>query len=278
MYEKENPFISTVVEPNVGASDKDSKSMDAEATVKTASDVASSEDDKENAQRWKYIFHKRLALERELGKETVKMKEVMNMIKEAGILKTVCNIGKCYEKLVREFLVNVSGDCDNPLSQEYHKVYVRGECVNFSPNIINRYLGIEEAGAAELKVTDDQICREITANKVRVWPKKGKISSGKLLVKYAILNRIDASNWVPTTHSSNIATRLGKFIYSVGTRTRMNLGKYVFEQTVKHAKTDAVKFPIAFPTLLCNIMIEQRPSLVTIVDTPMKRESPLTLH
>jgi hypothetical protein len=28
-------------------------------------------------------------------------------------------------------------------------------------------------------------------------------------VKYAIPNRIDASNWVPTTHSSDIATWLG---------------------------------------------------------------------
>jgi uncharacterized RmlC-like cupin family protein len=127
-------------------------------------------------------------------------------------------------------------------------------------------------------VTDNQICREITANQVRIWPRKGKISSGKLSVKYVILNRIAASNWVPTKHSSDVATCLGKFIYSVGTGTRMNIGKYVFEHTVKHAKTDAVKIPIAFPTLLCNIMIEQHPSLITAADIPKKRESPLTIH
>jgi len=68
----------------------------------------------ENAQRWKFIFHKRLALERELGKEAVKMADVMDMIKEAGLLKTVCNLGNCYEKLVKEFLVNISEECDNP--------------------------------------------------------------------------------------------------------------------------------------------------------------------
>jgi len=189
-------------------------------------------------------------LERELGKEVVKMTDVMDMIKEAGLLRTVCNLGNYYEKLVKEFLVNISEECDNPLSYEYQKVYVSGECVNFSPNIINRFLGIEEEGAAKLKVTDNQICREITANQVRVWPKKEKISSRKLSVKYVVLNRIAASNWVPTKHSSDIATGLGKFIYSVVTRTRMRIGKYVFEQTIKHAKTDAVKFPIAFPTLL----------------------------
>jgi len=58
------------------------------------------------------------------------------------------------------------------LSQHYQQVF--GECVNFSPNIINKF-------------TDNQVCKEITANQVKVWPKKGK-----LFVKYAILNWIGA--------------------------------------------------------------------------------------
>jgi len=39
-----------------------------------------------------------------------------------------------------------------------------------------------------------------------------------------------------------------------------------------------VKCPIAFPILLCGIMLDQHPSLITVVDIPEKRESPLTLH
>ena len=148
----------------------------------------------EFAQRWKFIYHRRLAVERELSKEAVEIKFVMNLIKEAGLIKTVCNLGECYEKLVKEFIVNIPAECDNPLSREYQKVYVRGECVNFSPNIINRFLMIDDEGVAELEATDNQVSKEITANKVKVWPTKGKISSGKLSVKYAILNRIGASN------------------------------------------------------------------------------------
>ena len=98
----------------------------------------------EFAPRWKFIYHRRLAVERELGEEVVKIKGVMELIKEAGLMKTVCNLGDCYEKLVKELLVNIPEDCDNPLSREYQKVYVRGEFVNFSPNIINRFLGIDE--------------------------------------------------------------------------------------------------------------------------------------
>jgi len=137
----------------------------------------------ESAQRWKFIYHRWLAVERELSEETVKIKVVMELIKEAGLMKTVCNLGECYEKLVKEFLVNILEECDSPLSREYQKVYVRGECVNFSPNIINIFMGIDERGGVELEATDNQVSREITANKVSTWPKKGKISSSKLSVK-----------------------------------------------------------------------------------------------
>ena len=211
------------------------------------------------AQRWKFIYHRRLALERELSKEALKIEEVMKMIKEAGLLKTMCKLGDCYEKLVKEFLVNIPANRDNPLSREYQKLYVIGECVNFSPNIIIDLLGADVKGATKVEATDNQISQEITANQVMVWPKKGKISSGKLSMKYAILNRIGADNWVPTTHSSNIATNLQSSSMPLEQKTKMDLGRYVFDQTVMHAKTDAVKFPIAFPTLLCSIMLSQHP-------------------
>jgi len=51
----------------------------------------------ENAQRWKFIYHRRLTLERELGKEALEMQTVTDLINEAGLLKTVSNLGNCYE-------------------------------------------------------------------------------------------------------------------------------------------------------------------------------------
>ena len=52
----------------------------------------------------------------------------------------------------------------------------------------------------------------------------------------------------------------------------------LFYQTLKHAKTDAIKFPVAFPTLLCIIMLDRHLGLIIIADLPKKRESPLTIH
>jgi len=58
----------------------------------------------------------------------------------------------------------------------------------------------------------------------------------------------------------------------------MDFGAYIFEQTVRYARTDALKFPIAFPTLLCSIILDQYPNIKTVNDVPGKREAPLTVH
>ncbi|KAK2392994.1 hypothetical protein QL285_054978 [Trifolium repens] len=232
----------------------------------------------ESAQKWKFVANRRLALERELSDEALEQKEIIALIEKAGLMKTVSGIGDCYEKLVKEFLVNIPEDCDNPLSKEHHKVYVRGKCVMFSPAIINKALGNKEDGYAEMEITNNNICKTITANQVKIWPSRGKVPSVMLSVKYAILNRIGTANWVPTTHTSDIATGLARFIYSVGTGTEFNYGAHIFDETVQHAKSWAIRMPIAFPSLICSIIVAQHPSILTADDEVSKRESPLDFH
>ncbi|MCH82675.1 envelope-like protein, partial [Trifolium medium] len=126
------------------------------------------------------------------------------------------------------------------------KVFVRGRCVEFSPAVINRFLGRSEEAKAEVEVSNNIVCKTITGNQVKQWPRKGKLSSSRLTMKYDVLNRIGVANWVPTHHTSDIAT--------------------------------VVKMPIAFPTLLCSIILDQHPGILISTDVACKRESPLTLH
>lgn len=44
-------------------------------------------------------------------------------------MKIVSDIRPCYEKLVKEFILNLSSDSNVEGSQEYLKVYIRGKCV-----------------------------------------------------------------------------------------------------------------------------------------------------
>ncbi|XP_050908037.1 uncharacterized protein LOC127121622 [Lathyrus oleraceus] len=232
----------------------------------------------ENVEKWKFVYQRRLMLERELGKNAFECKEVMGMIQEAGLMKSVTGFDKCYEMLVKEFIVNISKDCDNKMGKKFRKVYARGRCVNFSPEIINRFLGKNEEEQAEVEVSDNIICIEITVKQIKEWPRKGKLSAVCLSVKYAILQRIGAANWVPTNHTSNITTGLSKFIYIVGTKTNFDFGSYFFEQTMKHVTSFVVKMPIAFPSLIYDVILSKHPSILLSSDSVCQRNSPLLLH
>ncbi|XP_050877721.1 uncharacterized protein LOC127081512 [Lathyrus oleraceus] len=228
--------------------------------------------------RWKYVYQKRLALERELAQNVLECKEIMDLIQEARLMKTVTQFSKCYAMLVKEFIVNVSEECADGKSKEFRKVYVRGKCVNFSPSVINMYLGRPDIAQPELEVTDNKIYQVITTNQVRKWPLKGKLVASKLSVKYAMLHKIGAANWVPTNHKSTVAVMLGKFIYAVGTKANFDYGSYIFDKTLKHAGSFSVKGPIAFPSLICGIVLNQFPNILTENDSVKRRDNPLAFN
>ncbi|XP_050919017.1 uncharacterized protein LOC127136514 [Lathyrus oleraceus] len=181
---------------------------------------------------------------RQLAQNVLDYKDIMDLIQEADLMKTVTQFSKCYEMLVKEFIVNLSEECVDGKSKEFRKVYVR----------------------------------VITANQVRKWPLKGKLVANKLSVKYAMLHKIGAANWVPTNHKSTVVVMLGKFIYVVGTKANFDYGSYIFDQTLKHAGSFSVKVPIAFPSLICGIVLNQFPNILTENDSVKKRDSPMSFN
>ncbi|PNX55335.1 envelope-like protein, partial [Trifolium pratense] len=218
--------------------------------------------------RWKFVYHRRLALERNLKEDILQCQNVVEAIEYAGLMKTVCGLDKCYDRLVKEFFINVAENCDDPASPEYRQVFVRGKCVKLSPTVINQYLQRNTKEVADLKVTDNEVCKVITGGRLKVWPTKAKLAATSLSPLYAILNRVSAHNWVPTTHSGDVARGLGKFIYIVGTKAKFDYGTYFFHETLSHAMTYAVEKPVAFPTLLCNVILEQHPDILRSTDVP----------
>ncbi|XP_058733072.1 uncharacterized protein LOC131604659 [Vicia villosa] len=140
----------------------------------------------------------------------------------------------------QEFIVNLSQDCGDGRTDDFHKV--------------------------------------ITGGKVNKWPIKSKLSASSLNVRYALLHKIGAANWVPTNHTSTISVGLGRFIYAVGTKTKFDYGTYIFDQTMRHVGTSATKLPIAFPSLICGIILKQHPGILKSKDSVCKRESALSFH
>ncbi|CAJ2667395.1 unnamed protein product [Trifolium pratense] len=196
--------------------------------------------------RWKFVYHRRLALEMNLKDDILQCQSVVEAIEYAGLMKTVCGLDKCYDRLVKEFLINVADNCNDPTSPEYRQVFVRGKCVKFSPTVINQHLQRSSDEVAALKVTDNEVCKVLTGGRIKVWPSKAKLAATSLSPFYAVLNRIAAHNWVPTTHSGDVARGLRKFIYAVGTKAKFDYGSYFFQETLSHALTYAVEKPVDF--------------------------------
>jgi hypothetical protein len=71
---------------------------------------------------------------------------------------------------------------------------------------------------------------------------------------------------------------LGKSIYIVGTKAEYDFDFYTFDQTVKHAKSLDVMMPIAFPTMLCSIILDQHPGILISSDvaSSQKTSHPMT--
>ncbi|KAI5432370.1 hypothetical protein KIW84_036203 [Lathyrus oleraceus] len=207
------------------------------------------------AAKWKFVTQRRVAVERELVKEESEVKEVMELIKTAGLMKTVTTLPQCYEGLVKEFIVNIPEEIYERSSREGCKVFVRGKCVKLSPTIINKFLGRGTDGGVDLETTNNEVCRIITAAQVKEWPSRKHLSASKLTVKYAILHKIGSANWI-----------------------NYDFGKFIFDQTIRHASTNAVKLPIAFPSLICGIILSQQPGILSTSDIPSRRKTPLSIH
>ncbi|XP_050915686.1 uncharacterized protein LOC127130765 [Lathyrus oleraceus] len=183
------------------------------AVKKSSNKVAAKHLDK-----WRFVTQRRVAVERELGKETVEVKEVMELIQAVGLMKIVTALPQCYEGLVKEFIVNIPDESYGKSSREVCKVVVRGKCVNLSPTIINRFLERGTDEGVDLEATDNEICRMITAGQINEWPSRKHLAASKLTVKYAFLHKIGSANWVPTNHISTISIALGRIIHAIGTR------------------------------------------------------------
>ncbi|XP_057451245.1 uncharacterized protein LOC130743138 [Lotus japonicus] len=205
---------------------------------------------KGHVQKWKYVCQRRVAKEREVGSDVLECKEVVALIEKAGLMKTILKVGRCYEKLVRKFLVNLSVEVGLPDSIEFRKVFVRAKCVEFSPAVINKALGRSAVEFVDEELSLDVFAKEITAGQVKKWSIKKLLSTGKLSVK---------------------------LIYKIGTSTAFDFESFVFEQTLKHADTCAVKLPISFPSLLTEIILQQHPQIIRADEVPLPKGVPITL-
>ncbi|XP_057448468.1 uncharacterized protein LOC130740000 [Lotus japonicus] len=116
-----------------------------------------------NVQKWKYVCQRRFSKERDVGSDVLEYKEVVAVIEKDGLMKIILKVGRCYERLVKEFLVNLSMEVGLPESVEFRKVFVRAKCVEFSPAVSNQALGRNVVDFVDEELSLDVVAKDISA-------------------------------------------------------------------------------------------------------------------
>ena len=94
-------------------------------------------------------------------------------------------------------------------------------------------------------------------------------------MKYAILYKIGSANWAPSNHTSTVSASLARIIYAMGTQGKVNFGRFVFEQILKHGDSYAVNMHIAFPCLLSEMILSQHPHILRGNEAQFPKGTPM---
>ncbi|XP_045802177.1 uncharacterized protein LOC123895728 [Trifolium pratense] len=152
---KTAPNPPTVVDTNIGASTETNEAVAAESLKKTTPETHENIEDHSESDE--------SPQPKSADKETVP-----NKVVDENPEVVIVNETTVSEKLVKEFLINVADNCNDPASPEYRQVFVRGKCVKFSPTIINQYLQRDSDEVTPLKVTDNEVCKVLTGGRIKM--------------------------------------------------------------------------------------------------------------
>ncbi|GAA0183962.1 hypothetical protein LIER_31285 [Lithospermum erythrorhizon] len=79
-------------------------------------------------------------------------------------------------------------------------------------------------------------------------------------------HKVGVANMIPTTHSTSAFESLGRILYMISTGASFDLGRVLFDQTIEHAQSNAVLKPIAYPSIICSILLVQNEDILTADD------------
>lgn len=88
-------------------------------------------------------------------------------------------------------------------------------------------------------------------------------------------NKIGATIRAPRNYNSINTSRLSRLTYEIGTKAKINFIEYVFERTMKHVESFAIKLPAVFPCLIIGIILNQHPNIVHKEEVKSKKATPL---
>nr|GME03465.1 uncharacterized protein LOC109166667 [Ipomoea batatas] len=183
---------------------------------------------KQNATKWEKFTTKKIISQKLLVLDKMKDSEqISKILTHSQLLGTVTNIESYEESVIHEFYNNLGAGTSTPSDPMYGKIYLRGKFYDFTPSLINDYMGTSTIENST-SINSEQVAQELTAGNVSF--EKNKIKAASLTSKYAILQKIALVNWMPSLHENTVKWSLAELLYKIGKRIKINFGEIVHSQ------------------------------------------------
>ncbi|VFQ81973.1 unnamed protein product [Cuscuta campestris] len=206
------------------------------------------------------IAKKTILLQRSIDVEDFEAKtNLIPVLKKCNLLKSITLPGSYVRKVIQEFYCNLSEGCNIHTNSSYHKVFVREKTFDLSPTKINQFLNIKPP-SSEINVNERQVWTDLTNGERISQSTKSKMPSSILKSSYAILFRVAAYHWLPTTHMNTVPLCIATLIYKIKHEIPVNLGKIIFDQIMSFASERAKQNSngLPYPLLIYQMLKSQK--------------------
>nr|GME09755.1 uncharacterized protein LOC109166667 [Ipomoea batatas] len=210
---------------------------------------------KQNATKWEKFTTRKIISQKLLVLDKMKDNEhISEILIHSQMLGIVTNIEPYEESVIHEFYNNLGAGTSIPSDPMYGKIYLRGKFYDFTPSLINDYMGTSTTESSA-NINSEQVAQELTAGNVSF--EKNKIKAASLSSKYAILQKIALVNWMPSLHENTIKWSLAELLYKIGKRIKINFGEIVHSQIMNLVGNGTPKASLIFPNLIYTLLVQQ---------------------
>ncbi|XP_019189133.1 PREDICTED: uncharacterized protein LOC109183484 [Ipomoea nil] len=207
--------------------------------------------------KWSTMVRRDLIVQRSVDENQMNsVCDVLPLLSEVGLLKTVTAICPYLKLLTYEFYCNLNDEMDNLSGVRPMQIFIRGKWYVFGPDMINEYYGLQ--GVQEEVITDwDVVAKTITGRQADRWPTgdKDTLPSSQLTSKYVILHRLALHNWLPSAYFHTVGKQLASFLFRIGTKMTIDLGSWIYYHILTLTREQKVRLP--FPNLIFGILTSQ---------------------
>ncbi|XP_019198220.1 PREDICTED: uncharacterized protein LOC109192077 [Ipomoea nil] len=209
--------------------------------------------------KWSTMVRRDLIVQRSVDENQLNsVCDILPLLNEVGLLKTVTVICPYSKLLTYEFYYNLNDEIDILTGPRPMQIFIRGKWYIFGPDMINEYYGLTVV--QEEAITDwNLVAKTLTGGQLDTWPTGDKdyLPSSQLTSRYVILHRLALHNWLLSAHFHTVGKHLAGFLYRIGTKMPIDLGNWIYYHILNmiHPREQKVRLP--FPNLIYGILTTQ---------------------